>query len=274
MWGHYVHRCAQLTHYHLQKHQYVTVISSPSWLTNNSLQTAPNIALIVSCFVCGKNLPGSASFLHWAFEGDELWFSFLSLWTYQQWQVNGVPLLSYSVWGLISTSKPQHEDSIHLSLFLPPLLARRAGLWQCRIKKKSKVFKRNSSKAQFICRLKTSSIHLFFLKPLSLPQSSGCLWTELFDIFPPSFAAGCVRCFWYLVSDEGIFSLNTTRYHSLLLVAISPQTDSSHPPWGMWCTLWGSGSNFPTLIFRPSKMGTACFPCPSLPSAHWLKVKY
>lgn len=29
MWAHYVHSCAQLSHYHLQKHQYVSVISSP-----------------------------------------------------------------------------------------------------------------------------------------------------------------------------------------------------------------------------------------------------
>lgn len=176
MWGHYVHSCAQLTHYHLQKHQYVAVISSPSWLTNNSLQMAPNIALIVSCFVCGENLPGSASFLHWAFEGDELWFSFLSLWTYQQWQVNDVHVLSYSVWGLISTSKPQHEDSIHLSLFLPPLLAGREGLWQCRIKKKSsrETLQRRSSSADWRLHQFTLSFlnHCPFHKALVVYEQS------------------------------------------------------------------------------------------------------
>ena len=187
-------------------------------------------------------------------------------------QVNDVPLVSYSVWGLISTSKPQREDSIHLSL------SSSSSCWQ---REPSAVWDKNQKSSRETLQRRSSSAEWgphqfsFLLKPLSLPQSSGCLRTELCDIPPPSVCSRLrkvllISCEW----RRDIFPQQLLGI-SLFVVAISPKTDSSHPLWGVWWTLLGSGSNFLTLIFHISKAGTASLlPCRSLPSAHWLKVKY
>lgn len=55
MWVYYLHSCVQLSHYHLQKHQYAGQFS---FLVNKQLlQRAPNIHAIVYCFVCEDNMP-------------------------------------------------------------------------------------------------------------------------------------------------------------------------------------------------------------------------
>lgn len=183
-----------------------------------------------------------------------------------------MPLVSYSVWGLISTSEPQHEDSIHLSLFLPPPAGRR-GLWQSNIKTKSlheKLFKGE------VHLLTESLINSVFSFETTDPSTKRWLFTNRAISYFSSIVCSWLRKV-LLISCEWrryIF-LNAVWYYTLLVVAVSPQTDSSHPPLGMWKKLRGSGSNFLTLIFHTSKMGTASLlPCPSVPSAHWLKVKY
>lgn len=188
-------------------------------------------------------------------------------------QVNDVPLVSYSVWGLISTSKPQREDSIHLSL------SSSSSCWQ---REPSAVWDKNQKSSRETLQRRSSSAvwgpHQFsFLLLNHCPfHRAPVVYAQSYVIFLlRPFAAGCVRCF--LISCEwrrDIFPKQLWGI-SLFVVAISPQTDSSHPLWGVWWTLSGSGSNFLTLIFHISKTGTASLlPCRSLPSAHWLKVKY
>ena len=121
-------------------------------------------------------------------------------------QVNDVPLVSYSVWGLISTSKPQREDSIHLSLSSSSSCWQRepSAVWDKNQKSSRETLQRRSSSAEW-------GPHQFsFLLLNHCPfHRALVVYAQSYVIFLlRPFAAGCVRCFWYLVSDEGIFSLN------------------------------------------------------------------
>ena len=148
MWGHYVHSCAQLTHY-LQKHQYVPVISSAFWLANDSLQGALNIALIVKCFIRGGKEKIKAFIDYFSEMHFELPSCVCEPVNSDRWMM----CLWYSVWVLISTSKPQREDSIHLSLSLPPPLPWRRGIWQYGIETKNlqeKLFKATAQPSEVL----------------------------------------------------------------------------------------------------------------------------